>query len=286
MFEPDSLGQDRRGLAQSLRALRKHAGLSGERLAKRLHMSQAKISRIETGRTLPSIVEVEQILRALEVAPDDAADLLALARIANTDFLSRRRTRRSGLAHRQREIAAVMEQSHQIRFVLPTVLSGLLQTPAYVRSDVYDPMNKVSDAQKEELVDAKLARQEILHRADKHFSFLLTEAAVRRYVVSPADMAVQIEHLVAVSLLTTVELEVIPLDVRASSAPINIFAIYDERLVAVETEAGSMAFRDPVDVQEHLELFEYYRRKALVGEECREFLKGIAGEFRRRARGC
>lgn len=41
--------------------------------------------------------------------------------------------------------------------------------------------------------------------------------------------------------------------------------------------------RDPVDVREHLELFEYFRRNALRGEECREFLRAIAAEFRSRA---
>lgn len=283
MFEPDAVRQDRKGLAESLRALRRDSGLSGERLAKRAHMSQAKISRIETGRLLPSITDVERILRALEVPTDEAAELLSLAKIANTDFLSRRKTRRYGLPHRQREIAALMEQSSQIRFVLPTMLSGLLQTPEYVRSDVYDPMNRVSDDQKEELIAAKLARQEVLHRTDKHFSFLLTEAAVRCHVASAAAMAVQVDHLASVSTAPTVDLDVIPLDVQASSAPINIFTIYDERLVIVETEAGEMALRDPVDVREHLELFEYYRRNALTGDECREFLRAIADDFRGRA---
>ncbi len=286
MFEPDRTSQDRSGLAASLRALRKSAGLSGERLAKRIHMSQARISRIETGRTLPSITEVERILKALEVPKQEAEELLSLAKLANIDFLSRRKNRRIGMAHRQREIAALMEQSNHLRFVLPTALSGLLQTSEYVRSNVHDPMIRASEDEKPKLIGAKLARQEILDRADKHFSFLLTEAAVRRFGTSAADMAVQVDKLVAVSVKPSVELEVIPLDIQMAKAPLNIFTIYDDSLVTVETEAGLMALRDPLDVQEHLELFEYYRRKALTGEECRKFLRGIAGEFRRRARGC
>lgn len=195
-----------------MRALRKGSGLSGERLAKRAHMSQAKISRIETGRILPSIVEVERILKALEVQGDSAAELLNLTKIANTDFLSRRKMRRLGSSHRQREIVALMEQSSHIKFVLPTALSGLLQTPEYIRSDVYSPVSRSSADQKPALIAAKLARQEILSRADKHFDFLLTEAAVRRYATAPAEMADQVDHLISLSVLSTVDLEVIPLN--------------------------------------------------------------------------
>lgn len=246
-------------------------------------MSQSKISRIETGRVLPSITEVERILAALGVSADQVGELLALAKIANTDFLNRRKMRRLGAGHRQREIAALMEQSNHIRFILPTALPGLLQTSEYVRSNISDPMSRVSEDQRPVLMAAKLGVQGVLQRQDKHFSFLLTEAAVRRRVSSAAVMADQVDHLISVSLMNTVDLEVIPLDAPAAKWPINIFIIYDGRLVVVETEAGSMALRDPVDVQEHLELFEYYRRKALAGEECREFLRGIAGEFRRRS---
>jgi transcriptional regulator with XRE-family HTH domain len=51
-------------------------------------MSQTKISRIETGRTLPTVLDVERILKALAV-PDEVADeLLRLARRANVDYAS------------------------------------------------------------------------------------------------------------------------------------------------------------------------------------------------------
>ncbi|MGC9537143.1 helix-turn-helix domain-containing protein [Streptomyces sp. UG1] len=79
-IEPESQGRDRKDLAETLRSLRHASGLSGERLALRCNMSQTKISRIETGRTLPSVIDVERILKALAV-PDEVADeLLSLAR--------------------------------------------------------------------------------------------------------------------------------------------------------------------------------------------------------------
>jgi ribosome-binding protein aMBF1 (putative translation factor) len=64
---PTRAGRDRQDLASSLHDLRKASGLSGDRLARRCGMSQSKVSRIETGRLQPSVVDVEQVLTALEV---------------------------------------------------------------------------------------------------------------------------------------------------------------------------------------------------------------------------
>jgi transcriptional regulator with XRE-family HTH domain len=65
MLEPGRQDEQRATLAEMLRELRRAAGLSGERLAARCAMSQAKISRIETGKVLASVIDVEQIVAAL-----------------------------------------------------------------------------------------------------------------------------------------------------------------------------------------------------------------------------
>src|SRR5579859_7345764 len=109
------------------------AGLSGERLARRCHMSQSKVSRIETGRLLPSVVDVERILRALDVDQATSAELLALAHVANAEYQDIRATVRRGLQHRQRELAALEADAKQMRHFLPALPTGLLQIPEYMR---------------------------------------------------------------------------------------------------------------------------------------------------------
>ncbi|WP_370151157.1 helix-turn-helix domain-containing protein [Streptacidiphilus sp. EB129] len=46
-----------------LRALRKRAGLTGDRLARRCAMSQSKISKIETGRITPGMQPTRRLKR-------------------------------------------------------------------------------------------------------------------------------------------------------------------------------------------------------------------------------
>lgn len=166
--------------------------------------------------------------------------MLTLAKMANTGFTSRRHGRQRGAVNRQQDFATLMSQSVEIRYLLPTMLSGLLQTPAYVHSNVNHPLSTLSAEERAKLVAAKLARQSVLDERGKRFVFVLTESAVRCQVASRTDMAVQVDHLESLDRRPAVDIEVIPIDTHLPNAPINIFAVYDERLVTVETEAGTL----------------------------------------------
>lgn len=120
-------------LAGTLRKLRKAAGLSGERLAARCAMSQSRISRIESGKQLPTVVDVDRILAALEVPAEAASELLALARRANVEHTSWRAVAEIGLWRKQQELTALAESCKVQRQFLPSMLSGLLQMPEYAR---------------------------------------------------------------------------------------------------------------------------------------------------------
>ena len=68
-LEPDDLAAASGELGQMLRELRRTAGLSGERLARRCSMSQSKI---ETGRLAPALVDLDRILTALGATAEQA----------------------------------------------------------------------------------------------------------------------------------------------------------------------------------------------------------------------
>ncbi len=139
-LDPTRAGQDRQNLASALHDLRKASGLSGDRLARRCGMSQSKVSRIENGRLLPSVVDVEQMLTALEVDRATRNELLVLARVANAEYHDVRASVRRGLHHRQRELAALETNATQMRHFLPTLITGLLQIPEYMRAAMSTPI--------------------------------------------------------------------------------------------------------------------------------------------------
>ncbi|MGH1553254.1 helix-turn-helix domain-containing protein [Streptomyces sp. L7] len=68
-------------------------------------MSQSKISKIETTEIIPSLVDVELVMRALGAPEHLTAEVTALARMANTEWQPIRSSWRRGLEKRQAELA-------------------------------------------------------------------------------------------------------------------------------------------------------------------------------------
>ncbi|MFJ9028592.1 helix-turn-helix domain-containing protein [Streptomyces sp. NPDC102274] len=278
-IDPQQAGQDRLDLATALKELRRASGLSGERLAVRCGMSQSKVSRIETGRFLPSVVDVQQILRALGLDDATAADLLSLAQVANAEYEDVRTSVRRGLHHRQRELAALESGARHMRHFLPAMVTGLLQTPDYMRQAL-SPAVEPAGGDISRAMGLKLERQGVLHDQSKRFEFLLTESAVRWQLCDASAMAVQIDHLVSVSRLPNVHLSVLPLGRRVTDAPFHTFVTYDDRLVTAELFSGQVVLRDPKDVDYYRELFDFFAEHSADEEDARAILESWADGYR------
>ncbi|MEU4493108.1 helix-turn-helix transcriptional regulator [Streptomyces sp. NPDC023998] len=278
-IEPEHQARERKDLAEALKDLRLAAGLSGERLAVRCNMSQTKISRIETGRALPSVIDVERILAALGTPQEVTQELLVLARRANVDYASWRTYARVGLYHKQAELRALEQSSRVMRHFLPAAPTGLLHIRDYAeqtlsRTVASEPSRDVSRA-----VEARMERQAVLDDTSRSFTFLLTEQAVRWRRASSRIMAAQCAHMADVSLKPNVEIAIVPQVVQVPAIPLNIFVIYDDRLVTVELFSGEVVLRDPRDISQHLDLFDLFLSHALTDTAATAFLRDTADEF-------
>ncbi|MFI1362567.1 helix-turn-helix domain-containing protein [Streptomyces griseochromogenes] len=274
-LDPEQLGQSKADLAETLRTLRKRAGLSQVRLAKRCNVSQSKISKIETAEITPNLVDVELILRAVGAPEQLMAEVTALARLANTEWQPIRSSWRRGLEKRQAELAGLEAEAKDLRFFLPAMITGLLATPEYIRASLEYSPGDVSRT-----VARKLERQAVLYDTTKRFTFLLTEQAVRWAVIRPSAMAVQIDRLASLSYFSNVQIGLIPVGTIISRGPMNTFTVYDDRLATVETFTGRTVFRDSRDIAEHLEVFEEYAQKAQFGDDARTLLQEWASLYR------
>ena len=224
---------------------------------------------------LPTVTDVERILTALGARGDLTDELLALARLANTEFQTVRTSLRRGLYQKQRELAALEADAAHIRFFLPTMITGLLQTPEYARASL-----GVFPGDQAQAITKRLDRQATLYNPAKRFTFLLTEAAVRWQLVEPAVMAVQMGRLSSLSELPNLRLGLIPLDACVPDGPLNTFTAYDDRIATAETFGGVIMMRDPRDVAYHLELFAFFERYAVWDNDVRSLLATYAQSFR------
>lgn len=280
-IEPETQARERKDLAEALRGLRHASNLSGERLALRCNMSQTKISRIETGRALPTVMDVERILKALAVPGEVADELLALARRANVDYASWRAYARVGLYHKQAELKALESSSRVMRHFLPAVPTGLLHVREYATETLSptvkgDPVRDVARA-----VQARMDRQAILDDTSRSFWFLMTEQAVKWQRAGARAMAAQCAHMAEVNRKPNVEIGIVPQGVPVPGSPMNIFVVYDDRLVTIELFSGEVVLRDPRDISQHLNLFDLFWVHALTGTDASSFLEEAADGFMR-----
>ncbi|MFE2378306.1 helix-turn-helix domain-containing protein [Streptomyces sp. NPDC059398] len=278
-IEPEHQARERKDLAEALRELRRASGLSGERLAVRCDMSQTKVSRIETGRALPTVIDVERILTALEVPGEVAGELLRMARRANVSYASWRTHARVGLYQKQAELKALEASSRVMRHFLPAIPTALLHVRAYAEQTLSKTVSSDPARDVQRAVQARMERQTVLDDRSRSFAFLLTEQAVRWRRATPAAMSAQCAHMADVSLKPNVEIAIVPQSAEVPGTPLNVFVIYDDRLVTVELFSGEVVMRDPRDISQHLDLFDLFLSHALRDAEATAFLRNASDDF-------
>lgn len=273
----DRMEHGRQDLAAVLRRLREASGLTGDRLAVRVGMSQSKVSRIETGKVLPSLLDVERLLTALDVPPAARSEVLELARAANMSFVAWRTLRQTGLSRRQSQFAAVEQRAHLLRIFQPAVVPGLLQTPAYARAVLSLP--RLSNSHDlSAAVAGRMERQALLYDESRSFRFIITEAVLRGRLLHGSAMFAQLEQIVTMSKLPNVEVGIVLLTAALSDVPSNAFVLLDDRVVLVETFAGEMVLREPRDIELHAEVFKTFDEVALWGDAGRRVVRGLLKE--------
>ncbi len=166
-----------------------------------------------------------------------------------------------------------------MRHFLPALVTGLLQTPEYMRAAMQTPVQPAT-ADIGKAVTLKLERQEILHDSSKKFAFLITESALRWQLCEPSVMALQIDRLVSLSWLPNIRLGILRLTEHVRDGAYHTFVIYDERLVTIELFTGQVVLRDPKEAMHYRDLFRFFSSHALWGEEARAFLTRTADSFR------
>ena len=267
MMPREHLSADRRRLAAVLRGLREDTGLSAERFGEPLGWSQGKVSKIENGRTLPSLQDVEAWATAAG-RPDRRPELVALAASVTTE--ARQWTGRRGtLAARNEEAGVAESTASVVRVFQPAVIPGLLQTAAYARH-VITLLRAASEEDIAAAVNVRMQRQDALYTPGKRFEFILTEGALRWRPGPPEMMAAQYDRILRVAEAANADIRVLPFAIQAPVLYTNGFTIYeipDDPYVLVETMTREQHLREERDLATYRSAFERCMEAALVGEE-------------------
>jgi transcriptional regulator with XRE-family HTH domain len=284
--EPDALLIKRRRLGAELRRLREQAGWSGRQLAEQLGISQSKISRIESGATVPNTPEVNAWAAAVNSPASAVEKLLMLTDAAYTevhpwDIALRHQP------HLQDDIQEIENRTGTKLDYEPFVVPGLLQTAEYARRifTMFKPAYAELDIPA--VVASRVDRQIALFDESQRFGFLITETALRLRVGPLPMMLGQLDRIASLATLENVSIGLIPLDAQLVTHAPHGFAIFEaadreaaDALVLVETVHANLT----VSERGHVEL---YRRQwslldemAVYGTEASELLATIAADLR------
>ncbi|WP_432185932.1 helix-turn-helix domain-containing protein [Streptomyces sp. Tue6028] len=266
-------------LGAALRALRQASGKEAKAVARSALMSTSKLSKIETGKTAPSVADVESILTAIGVSDEVKAEYLEVVRASTTETTAWRLVRRMGVHKAQQQTRALETQMTLLRLFQPALIPGLLQTPEYIRAIL--SRHDLTEDVLTRTTTARLERQQVLYDSTKELQFVITENVLRWRIVSPLRMAEQIGRLISLSRLPNIDMRVVPFAAEQRDIANHAFVIRDDRTVTVETVHAELVVTDPRDVSQYVKKFEGFASVALSGDNMRSMLGSVQDDFLR-----
>ncbi|RLU94793.1 transcriptional regulator [Streptomyces griseocarneus] len=267
-----SVQKARQTIAARLRELRLDAGLTVDALAGRCGWHKSKSSRIENVRTLPSDADIRAWCSACG-ADDQAADLIAASRSAESMYVEWRRVLRTGLRRGQEIRVPLYERTRLFRIYCSNVVPGLLQTESYAKAllaAIADFRNTPNDVN--EAVAARIARSHVIHEGNHRFGLLVEEEVLRHRIGGAETMTEQLEHFLAVMALPRVSLGVIPFSVDRRMWPVETFSIFDTEQVSVELVSAAVTVTTPSEVDLYSRAFAELQRLAVYGAHARKLI--------------
>ncbi|NUS00149.1 MAG: helix-turn-helix domain-containing protein [Kribbellaceae bacterium] len=213
-------------LGGHLRRMRVAAGISRSDAGWEIRSSESKISRMELGRVGLKERDVADLLKLYGLDDDEERErLLALAREANNP----------GWWHRfgdvlpswfhsylDLEASAQLIRIYELQFV-----PGLLQTQEYIRAVIQLGRGLIPAEEVERRISLRVNRQEVLTRAADPVRVwaVIDEAALRRPIGGTKVIIDQLNHLMDVSHMPNVTLQVVPLSIGGHAAAGGSFSI-------------------------------------------------------------
>lgn len=239
----------------ALRRHRERLGLTQAHLSERLGYSADLISKVETGAA-----------GASEVFARDCDTMFHTHGMM--EYLALLARRVAGFPRWFRWWAEEIEpKAHTLRSWQPLVVDGLLQTADYAR-ELLKTHPGMSEGRVDQLVTARMERQEILDReAAPVLWFLVAENVLRYEIGNTKVMREQLQHLVEMSHHSHVNVQVLPTSAGAHPGLNGGLAIAslngESTMVYLENARAGQVIDRSEDVQAIMNIWEAIRLEAL-----------------------
>jgi DNA-binding XRE family transcriptional regulator len=250
--------------------MRRHAGLSRDELGDRVGYSGATIGMVEAGHRAPP----------LGIGPrlDDEFKL------PGTFERIEQRIRGIPFPVSFRPFVPVEAEARALRWFEHSLVPGLLQTEDYARSVLATKPNS-TESEINGLISERIARQAVLERDEPPAPLLwalIDEGVLNRPVADPAVMRDQLKHMVRMSTLPNITIQIVPYAARGHSGLLGAFIVADvddsPGIVFIEDVTGGRVAEDPDTVAEVTLRFDALRSEALPKGASRDLMGSVAEE--------
>jgi transcriptional regulator with XRE-family HTH domain len=282
-----NISPPRARLGERLRELRAIRFRSGAALARHLNWQQTRVSKLERGTQLPSDDDLDAWVTATGAGSNiraELGDLLAQARVEQRVWGEDYHL--GTIAASQAQIGALEAQATVIREYQPSMLPSIVQTVAYAREMLTTPggpalVGATPDAV-EALIAERVKRQALLYEPRRQVRIVLGQAALTVHFGSIDTLIGQLDRLVVLAGLPSVDLRVLPSTAPSPILPLGGFSIHDTDTLWLETLTRELRSKDPEDIAIHTRAFELAREAATTGPDAIALIQQVTADLRTR----
>jgi transcriptional regulator with XRE-family HTH domain len=270
----------KRYIALELRRLRETAGFKREQVAERLRCAVSHISHLEIMRNLPKAAELEVLLDFYGADERTMAflDLVDAARKGRDWWIPFK-----DAAPEWFDLFLSMEASAvQIDSYDSMIVPGLFQTPAYAKAVIRAGDPELADAEVARRVELRMGRQDVLtRRPDPPIVWsVLDESVLHRSAGEPRVLVEQLEHLVKLTDLPTLTLQVLALEVGVHAGIDGTFTMLtfpselegDPGIAYTEARVKATYYEDPAEIMTYRNTLRRIQIHARTPQETRTLL--------------
>jgi len=268
-------------LGTQLRRLREASDVTTGQAAAAIRATHSKISRLERGRTAARQRDVDDLLTLYGVTDQaEREKLLTLTREASvpgwwrqySDVLPRWLEPYIGL-----EKAASVIRTYELQFI-----NGLMQTEDYAREVILISNAHAPDDEIDRRVSLRMERQRLLTQPGApELWTVLDEAALRRPPAGPEVMHAQLRHLLELTDLPNVTLQIVPFRAgphAATGGPFTILRFPEPDVpdvVYLEQLNSALYLDQPEDITDYLTVIDQLCVQAATGTASKDMLRAF-----------
>lgn len=231
MVSGESPAVARRRLRLALRRAREAKGFTQGQVADALDWSLSKVQRIESGDVTISSTDLKALLASINVTDTKCIDqMMDLARACRRKGWWDDAKYREHLTPAMMQLLQFETEASAIRAFHPTLVPGLLQTPAYAEFILSFWSDELTEEDRSVRYEVRMRRREYLRdRADPPQCLLiLDESVLSRVVGGPEVMAEQLRELLGHTRKTPhITVRILPFIASANLAELGQFHILD-----------------------------------------------------------